>query len=249
MRVRKICTICGTLKSMSDFSNSEEYPDKKTRECKTCIDEIQFGEYNSKINNNQTKKTMATLAEKREAAKAAEAKGETPKTTPTPKTSAPKTTTPKVGETTKDGLKVVGEKKEAGSRGRKKQEDNRPVEQLDLETGTIVIATFPTIAAAAEAVGTNYQYLYDGLRGWTKSVAKFKWRYEGEEIYVRPVKAKSDAEKAFLGETPVTEETVDETFQEETPVPGDLDYDPETHGVEESVEEETGEDLLETTEE
>lgn len=224
MRVRKKCTECGALKEMSDFMPSVEFQDKKTPECKSCIEEMQFGENNSKINNNQTSKTMATLKEKRAAEAAAKTAGttaEAPKTV-APKTVAPKTEKPKVGDTTEEGLKVVG------TRGRKKREDNRPVEQLDLATGTIVIAEYPTIAEAAAAVGTNYQYLYDGLGGWTKSVAKFKWRYKGEEIYIRPKKVK----------TPVEAEFVKPTSKVDVPVPGDLDYDEEIHGQKEVVDEE-----------
>lgn len=233
MRVRKVCTKCGKLKSMYDFLQSEEFPDKKTRECSSCIEEIQFGEYNSKINNNQqTIKTMATLAEKRkaaeEAAKVAEGK---PATAPKAAT-APK---PKVGDKTTKGDTVVGEKKEAGAKGRKPYVE-KPIEQLDLATGTVVIATYKTLAEAAAAVGTSSSYLLDGLRGWAKSVAKFKWRYEGEEIFVREPKVKSTAEKEFVAAGKV----------EDVPVPGDLDYDPELHGTKPEVEEE---EILDTPEE
>lgn len=227
MRVRKKCTKCGKLKLMSDFVPSVEFYDKVTLECRICIGNAEFEENNSKINNNQTIKAMATLKEKRaaEAAKLAETGGQTveaPKTA-APKVEKPKVEKPKVGDTTAEGLKVVGEK---GTRGRKKREDNRAVEQLDLATGTIVIAEYPTVAAAAEAVGTNYQYLFDGLAGWTKSVAKFKWRYKGEEIYVRPKKVKTDAEEEFIKPT-AAETPVEETSTEDIPVPGDLDYDGE----------------------
>lgn len=232
MRVRKVCTKCGKLKSMYDFLQSEEFPDKKTRECSSCIEEIQFGEYNSKINNNQqTIKKMATLAEKRKAAEAAEMAVEG-KPAATPKTETPK---PKVGKKTTKGDTVVGEKKEAGAKGRKPYVE-KPIEQLDLATGTVVINTYPTLAEAAAAVGTSSSYLLDGLRGWAKSVAKFKWRYESEEIFVREPKAKSTAEKGFIAAGKV----------EDVPVPGDLDYDPELHGPKPEVEEE---EILDSSEE
>lgn len=229
MRVRKVCTECGKLKSMWDFLPSEEFLDKRTRECKICIEEEQFSENNSKINNNQTIKTMATLAEKRKAAEAAKANGTTTEAPVTPKTA-----TLKVGEKTKKGDTVVGEKKEPGKKGRKAYVE-KPIEQLDLATGTQVIATHNTLKEAADAVGTSTSYLLDGLRGWAKSVAKFKWRYQGEEIVVRVPKEKSTAEKAFVAAGKV----------EDVPVPGDLDYDPELHAPKTEAEEEEDNSVFE----
>lgn len=220
---------------MYDYLPSEEFLDKKSRECKNCIEEMQFGENNNQINNNQTIKTMATLAEKRKAAEAAKANG-TVAETPAPKTVAPKaeTSKPKVGDKTKEGLEVVGEKKEPGKRGRGPYVE-KPIEQLDLATGTEVIATYNTLKEAADAVGTSTSYLLDGLRGWAKSVAKFKWRYKGEEIVVRTPKAKSPAEKEFVAAGKV----------EDVPVPGDLDYDPELHAPKAEVEEEEDNSVFE----
>lgn len=234
MRVRKICTKCGKLKSMLDFLPSEEFSDKKTRECKICIEEEQFSENNSKINNNQTIKTMATLAEKRKAAEAAKANGTTTEAPVTPKATTPKPATPKVGEKTKKGDTVVGEKTEPGRKGRRAYVE-KPIEQLDLATGTQVIATYNTLKEAADAVGTSTSYLLDGLRGWAKSVAKFKWRYQGEEIVVRVPKEKSTAEKAFVAAGKV----------EDVPVLGDLDYDPELHAPKAEAEEEEDNSVFE----
>jgi hypothetical protein len=227
MRVRKICTNCGKLKLMCDFSKNEESLDRKTEQCNDCINDTLFGEFNSKINNNQIVKKMATLKENR-AAEAA-AKAEAGEVT-TPKAETKEVKAPKVGDTTEDGLKVVGEKKEPGKRGRKAAPE-KPIEQLDLETGTIVIATYQTLQEAAEAVGAKPASLLDGLRGWTKSVAKHKWRYQGEEIFVRT--PKTPVAKEFLDKGAVKEtKTVD------VPVPGDLDYDEELHGQKPVVEEE-----------
>jgi hypothetical protein len=232
MRVRKKCTgKCGKLKSMWDFLPSEEYPDKKTRECKTCIEEMQFGENNSKINNNQTINTMATLAEKRKAAEAAKAQGTTDAPAAGPKpVKTPTTPKAKVGDTTKDGLQVVGEKKEStGKKGRAAYVE-KPIEQMSMD-GLTVLAIFPTLKEAADAVGATPAFLLDGLRGWAKSVKGSKWRYEGEEIFVREKKVKTDAEKAFV--KPAKGAKV-----EDLPVPGDLDYDEELHAPKEEVEEE-----------
>jgi len=226
MRVRKKCTECTQLKLMSDFTNSSETPDSKTGICTSCLGEIEYREYNSKINHKPLKiEKMATLAEKRKAAEeAAKTAG-----TAAPKTAAPvalkkETPAPKVGETTGEGHTVVGEKKEPGKRGRKAAPE-RPIEQLDLETGTIVIAVHQTVAEAAAAVGTSEAYLKDALNGWAKSAGKHKWRYEGEEIFVRPKKESvAKAEKTFK--------------PEDKPVPGDLDYDPDTAEEELAPEEE-----------
>jgi hypothetical protein len=63
------------------------------------------------------------------------------------------------------------------------------IEQLDA-TGVKVIKKFKTLQEAADAVGATKAYLMDGLKGWSKTVKGFKWRYEGEEIVVREKKAK-----------------------------------------------------------
>jgi len=255
MRVKKICAgKCGKLKNMYDFLPSEEYADKKTTECKSCIEDEMYSENNSKIENNNNFKTkeMATLAEKRAAAKAAEAGTTTtaapsapkPKAESTPKEAAPKPETPKapkpkVGDTTKDGLKVVGEAKAPGQRGRKATED-KPIEQLDME-GNPTGVKFATLQEAADSVGKSKAYLLDGLKGWAKSVGGFKWRYEGEELFIREKKT-TPTEKAFIAKGTATD----------IPVPGDLDYDADLHAPKAEVEEEEvldGEELLETTEE
>ena len=221
---------------MCDFSSSEQTPDKKLQECKDCINDIQFGEFNRKINNNQIIKKMSTLKEKRQAAAKAVEAVETPTPKATPVAKEPKA---KVGDTTKDGLKVVGEKKEPGQRGRKAAPE-KPIEQLDLETGIVVIATYQTLQEAADAVGAKPASILDGLRGWTKSVAKFKWRYQGEEIYVRT--PKTPVAKEFLQDGVKKQEPAKDTetpvATEDVPVPGDLDYDEELHGVTSEVEEE-----------
>jgi hypothetical protein len=238
MRVRKKCTgKCGKLKSMWDFLPSKEYLDKKTRECKTCIEEMQFGENNSKINNNQIFETMPTLKEKREAEAAAKAAGTTtaPAAATTPKVPvAPKA---KVGEKTPKGDTVVGEKKEStGKKGRATYVD-KPIEQMSMD-GLTVLATFPTLKEAADAVSATPAFLLDGLRGWAKSVKGSKWRYVGEEIFVREKKVKTDAEKAFVKPGKAAK-------VEDVPVPGDLDYDAELHAPKEVIEE----DILDSQDE
>lgn len=219
MRIKKKCTECTQLKLMSDFTSDSKTHDGKTSICTACLQEAEYKEYNDKINYKPLKiEKMATLAEKRKAAEEAAAKV-------APKTEAPKVApTPKVGDKTAEGLEVVGEKKEPGQRGRKAAPE-RPIEQLDLETGTIVIAVHQTLQAAADAVGTTKAYVKDALAGWTKSAGKHKWRYEGEEIFVRPKKESvAKAEKTFK--------------PEDKPVPGDLDYDPEAAEEELAPEEE-----------
>lgn len=246
MRVKKKCTECGKLKSMSDFLPCEGYGDKKALECKDCFEETQYGENNSKINNNPIISTMSTLKEKRAAEAAAKAAGttsapvaetqttETATETVAPKVEKPKAVKPvaKVGDTTAEGDTVVGEKKVPGQRGRKAAEE-KVIEQLDME-GVPTGVKFNTLQEAADAVGKSKAYVLDGLRGWSKSVGGFKWRYEGEELFIREKKVKTDAEKEFIkaGKKDKAPKV------EDIPVPGDLDYDAELHAPKPVVEEE-----------
>lgn len=218
---------------MIDFPVDTTNYENRGRKCNSCLGEEEFEEYNNKINQKPLIiKKMATLKEKRAAEAAAKLAGTTVEAT-TENVVAPKSEKPvaKVGDTTKDGLKVVGEKVEPTKVGRKSYVE-KPIEQLNPLT-LEVVATFKTLKEAVDAVGTNNAYLLDGLRGWAKTVAKHKWRYVGEELVVREKKVKTEAELAFVKEGKKKKDVV-----EDIPVPGDLDYDAELHAPKPVVEEE-----------
>lgn len=213
MRVRKKCPECQKLKSMFDFGIDTNKADGRTNKCSSCISENKY-----KIENEPLKLNIMSLKEKREAAALEAAKVvATPtseKVAPVEKKTVKKTVKKEVVVVVAAEVpetETVGEIVEAVVEAIEEMVPPTPesepavvtpkvekvavvkvekvIEQLDA-TGEKVIKKYKTLQEAADAVGATKAYLMDGLKGWSKTVKGFRWRYEGEGFVVREKKVK-----------------------------------------------------------
>lgn len=237
MRVRKICAgKCKKLKSRLDFPIGDGY-EGRSEICNACLEESGYEELNNKINtNNPFKISNMSLKEKRAAAAAAEAAKSAPKTETAKSVSKKPISAPveekkaiKKSAPAEDTTKPVA-KKEAAPKEEKAAKPKKvklAISQYDPATSKL-IKKFDNVDLAAASVGKHTKYIDINGKNGSVSAYGFKWLYDGYEM---PVAGAEETEEA---KPKAKKEKVAKV--EDRPVPGDLDFDPETE--EESAEEE-----------